>query len=384
MAGHDDILGMHLEDRDASLQVGQLHRDAPVKPARAQQRRVERFRPVGGCKDDDALGAVKAVHLGQQLVKRLFTLVIAAQAAAVTFFANRINLVDEHNAGRLFTRLLEQVAHLGRAHTDEHLHELRAGDREERHVRLTCDRLGEQRFAGARRADKQRAFGQLCADACIFAGVMQEVHDFGQGLLGLVLSGNVRKGLAGLSLRIDLCARLAEAHGVAAHALHHLFTHPLAEGNDNDDWECITDQDGEQRRSLRRDLRCKLDIRIIQALIEVRIRKNAGFIDCRIAVLISCLKYDLALRLVIGHSLHSAFVEHRRELIIAYFGHSALHQRRKKQPVQQHQDEQGHCIIKNQRPFRILLIFSCVYHLVTSPFLPWNHTVRPDYAASYT
>ncbi len=30
--------------------------------------------------------------------------------------------------------LLEQVAHLGRAHADEHLHELRAGDGEERHA----------------------------------------------------------------------------------------------------------------------------------------------------------------------------------------------------------------------------------------------------------
>ena len=248
-------------------------------------------------------------------------------------------------------------------------------------MRLARDRLGEQRLAGARRADEQRALGQLRADAGVFARVVQEVHDLGQCFLGLVLAGNVREGLAGLGLRIDLCARFAKAHGVAAHALHHLFAHPLAERNDDDDRQRVADQNGEQRRGLRRDLGCELDTGLIQTFIEVRVREDAGLIDRRPALFVGRLEYDLAFRLVVGHGLHPALVEHGSELVVADLGHPALHQRREKQPVEQHQNQQGHCIIKDQRPF---WVFSCVYHLVISPFLPWNHTARPDCAAFCT
>ena len=247
MAGHAHILGMHPQDGDAALQVGQLHRDAAVEAARAQQRRVERFRAVGRREDDHALGAVKAVHLGQQLVERLLALIVAAKAGAVALFADGIDLVDEHDAGRFFARLLEQVAHLGRAHADEHLDKLRAGDREERHMRFARDRLGQQGLAGARRADEQRALGQLGADARVFARVVQEVHDLGQGFLGLVLTGDVCKCLAGLGLRVDLGARFAKAHRVSAHGFHHLFAHPLADRDDQDDRDRVADQQAEQR-----------------------------------------------------------------------------------------------------------------------------------------
>ena len=62
-------------------------------------------------------------------------------------------------------------------------------------MRLSCNRLGEQGLAGARRADQQRALGQLCADTRVFARIVQEIHDLGQGFLGLVLSRHIRKVL---------------------------------------------------------------------------------------------------------------------------------------------------------------------------------------------
>ena len=60
-------------------------------------------------------------------------------------------------AGALLPRLLEQVAHARRADADEHLDELRAVDREERHAGLAGHRAREQRLAGAGRADQQHA-----------------------------------------------------------------------------------------------------------------------------------------------------------------------------------------------------------------------------------
>src|SRR2546428_568022 len=73
--------------------------------------------------------------------------------------AHRVDLVHEDDAGRVLLALLEEVTHAGGADPDEHLHEVRSRDREERHVGLARDGLGEQRLARARRADQQHALG---------------------------------------------------------------------------------------------------------------------------------------------------------------------------------------------------------------------------------
>ena len=128
-AGHLHIPGVHLQNRFPARQVRQLHRNPPVKPARPQQRGIQRFRPVGRRQNHDALIAVKAVHLGQQLVQGLLALVVAADAGPVVpLLADGINFINKHDAGRLLIRLLEQVANLRRTHADEHLHKLGAGN----------------------------------------------------------------------------------------------------------------------------------------------------------------------------------------------------------------------------------------------------------------
>ena len=87
---------------------------------------------------------VEAVHLRQQLVERLLALVVPGEVARPARLADRVELVDEDDARRLLLRLLKQVAHARRADADEHLDEVRAGEREERHVRLAGDRAREQ------------------------------------------------------------------------------------------------------------------------------------------------------------------------------------------------------------------------------------------------
>lgn len=92
-------LGVKLEDVLAAGQVGQLNGDAAVKTTGAQQSGIEAVRTVGGSEDDDTLVVVEAIHLGQQLVERLLTLVVAAKAATVTLFADGINLIDKYDTG---------------------------------------------------------------------------------------------------------------------------------------------------------------------------------------------------------------------------------------------------------------------------------------------
>ena len=127
---HFDVTGMHVQYRNTSLEIGQFNRNTAVKTARTQQRGIKDFRPVGRRKDNNALRRVETVHFCQQLIQRLFALIVAAGNArgSVTLLADRIDFVDEYDTRRFFSRLFEEVAHLGRAHTDEHFNEFGAAD----------------------------------------------------------------------------------------------------------------------------------------------------------------------------------------------------------------------------------------------------------------
>ena len=73
--------------------------------------RVEHVRPVGGGDQDDAFIGLETVHLDEQLVERLFALVIAAAKARAAMAADRVDFVDEDDAGCVLLGLLEHVAH---------------------------------------------------------------------------------------------------------------------------------------------------------------------------------------------------------------------------------------------------------------------------------
>ena len=62
-----------------------------------------------------------------------------------------------------------------------------------------------------RRSYQQSALGELGADIGIFLGTVQEVDDLRQGFLGLVLTGHIGKGDAGLLFHVDLGVGLAHA-----------------------------------------------------------------------------------------------------------------------------------------------------------------------------
>ena len=190
--------GVDLQNVLAPLDVGIADVDLAVKAAGTQQRGVEDVRAVGRRENDHAVVRAEAVHLDEQLVERLLALIVTAAEAGAALAADRVDLVDENDAGSRLLGLLEQVAHAACADADVHLHKVRAGDGEELHARLTRDRAGEQRLARARRADEQHALGNTRADAAVFCGIAQEIHDLRKLLLLLVRARNIGKGgLAG-------------------------------------------------------------------------------------------------------------------------------------------------------------------------------------------
>ena len=177
-----------------------------------QQRRVEHVGPVGGGEHDDAFARVEAVHLGQDLVQRLLALVVAAERrAAATSAADGVQLVDEDDRGRGLPGLLEQVAHARRADADDHLDELGGAQAEEGDARLSGDRPRQQRLAGSGRTDQQHALRHRAAEPLVLGGVLQEVDDLDQLVLGLVDAGDVVEGDLRLLLAVALGAAAAEA-----------------------------------------------------------------------------------------------------------------------------------------------------------------------------
>ena len=226
---------MHLENLLAAAHIGQVHRELPVEAARAQQRRVEHVRPVGGGDDDDAFLRVEAVHLDEQRVEGLLAFVVAAAQPVAARASHGVDLVDEHQARRGLAGLLEHVAHAAGADADEHLHKVRAADAEETRLGLAGDGLGQERLAGARRADHQDALGNLAAKLLEFFWILEEVDQFGDLLAGFIDTGHVLEGDFVLLPVEHAGLALAEVHRAPAGAADLPYEHKPDEQKDNQD-----------------------------------------------------------------------------------------------------------------------------------------------------
>ena len=222
---------------------GTAHHHAAVETARPQQRRIEHVRAVGGRHQDHAFVRFKAVHLHQQLVEGLLALVVPAAQTGAAMAADGVDFVDEDDAGRVLLALLEQVAHAARAHAHEHLHEVRTGDGEERHVGFAGDRAGQQGLAGSRRSDQQHALRNAAAQLLELLRLAQELDDLLQFFLGLFHAGHVLERDLLLLRGVQPRAALAEAQRLVAAALH-LPHHEDPEREQQDERHGI-DEDGD-------------------------------------------------------------------------------------------------------------------------------------------
>src|SRR5690606_32836033 len=83
-----DLLGVHREDLLATAYVRQIDDHAPIESARTQQRRIEYVGTVRRGDEDDALVALEAVHLDEQLVERLLALVVPTAEPRATMPAD--------------------------------------------------------------------------------------------------------------------------------------------------------------------------------------------------------------------------------------------------------------------------------------------------------
>jgi hypothetical protein len=103
---------------------------------------------------------------------------------------------------------LEEVAHARGTHADDHLDELRGAQAEKGDAGLAGDRSGEEGLPRTGRTDEQHALRHGAAEPLVLRGVLQEVDELDELVLGVIDARDVVEG--------DLPLRLAIALGAAA------------------------------------------------------------------------------------------------------------------------------------------------------------------------
>ena len=129
----------------------------------------------------------------------------------------------------MFLGVFKHVAHARGTDPNKHFDEIGARNREERHLRLTGDGLGQKRLTRPRVADEQNAFRNASAEFLELRRITQEIDELGHFFLGFVAAGNIRKRDAVTRFikqpRLALAERECPALAAALHLAHEEHPH---------------------------------------------------------------------------------------------------------------------------------------------------------------
>ena len=182
----------------------------------------------------------------------MLALVVATAEAVATTATDRVNFINEDQAGRVLARLLKHVAHAAGAHADEHLHKVRSADGEEGRVGFARDGFGQQRLAGAGRADHENALGDAPAELLKFLRVLEEFHQLRNLFLRFFDTRHILEGRLVLFLRKHPGLALAEAERAFARHLDLADEEKPDEHADEEDGAEAVDQSEQDRVRLAR------------------------------------------------------------------------------------------------------------------------------------
>ena len=185
------VLAVNAEDLLASLYIRIAYGDLPIKATGTKQCRIQNVGAVGGRHNDDAVVGAEAIHFHQKLVQGLLAFIVTAAQTGTSLAAYRVDLIDEDDSGRGFFRILKQIAHTGCAHAHVHLHEVRAGNGEERHAGFTCHGLGQEGLTGSGRAYEKHTVGDLSTQFGKVGRIAKELNQLLQFCLFLIGAGHV-------------------------------------------------------------------------------------------------------------------------------------------------------------------------------------------------
>ena len=116
---------MHLQDLFSSLNIRSSNHNLPVKTSRTQDGRIQNIHTVGSSHNDDSFIYTKTIHLYQQLIQCLLSLIVSAAHTGTTSSCNCVNLIDKDDTWSILFCFFKQITHTGCTHTYEHFHKIR-------------------------------------------------------------------------------------------------------------------------------------------------------------------------------------------------------------------------------------------------------------------
>eukprot|EP00052_Salpingoeca_macrocollata_P018382 m.150886 g.150886 ORF g.150886 m.150886 type:complete len:329 (+) comp20677_c1_seq2:907-1893(+) len=206
------FLQLQRNDFLASIHVGQTHKYLTIETAWPEQCRVNHVWAVGGRNHRDAVQALHAIHLRQQLAQHAVahTRALVARAALC---CKCVNLVEKNNGGCSCPSLAKHLTHGTLRLADPFAKELRTFYSEEIQLGLCRKGLSHQCLAAAWRPKQQHSarWADSHARKCLWV-LERPLHSLLQLLLDIVLAANVTpQHVRHIHLHL--------AHGTGLHAL---------------------------------------------------------------------------------------------------------------------------------------------------------------------
>ena len=159
---------MYGKDFFAIFEGWEIDRHTAVKSSWSEESFIEDVSTVGRGHDDDMCLVIKSIHLREDLVECLLTLIVTTTDTRTSLLTYGIDLVDKYDTRRFFTSFSEEITHTARTDSDEHLDELRTRDREKWHFCLTCNRTSKKGLPGTRRALEEDTTRDLSSEISVF------------------------------------------------------------------------------------------------------------------------------------------------------------------------------------------------------------------------
>ena len=182
--------------------------------------------------------------------------------------------------------------------------------------------------------------------------MLQEVHNFLQGILRFLLARHIRKGDAGLLVRHDFRIGLAEGERVhaAAHPLSELIAQQPAQSHEDRDRQDPAEQEAQQGIVLRRNLRTEADVGSLEPGNQPFIRKNGRLVQLLLPLIIPGHEDNLIRILGQAHLRHPAFIHPFQKITVSDHLDLPGQHHRKDKGIQQQNDRRHDHDIKYQRP----------------------------------
>ena len=98
---------MDRKDVAASLPIRQAHGNAAIEAAGAGESGIQHIHTIGGRQENHAGVIGKPIHFREELIQGLFPFVISPTDASSPLATDRIDLIDEHDAGSFVLGLFE-------------------------------------------------------------------------------------------------------------------------------------------------------------------------------------------------------------------------------------------------------------------------------------